>query len=75
MLEKEYYSPNLSEKSLKRGLIFATKISDKGQLGELLDKHGYTWTHRVDPLGLFKAVLYFLNHECCNRVSQKVLEI
>ena len=41
--------PHLSEMSV---VDFLTKIREKGQLEKLLDKHAYTWSHRVDPLGL-----------------------
>ena len=31
--------------------MIARKIRDQNQLGKLSDKHSYTWTHGVDPLG------------------------
>ena len=57
-LKRGYYLPHLLEKSLKKGLLFATKSREKGQLEKLPDKHGYTWTPRDEPPGLFHD--YFL---------------
>ena len=40
--KRGHHSPQLSEKGVK-GLIFETKIREKGQLEKLPDKLGDTW--------------------------------
>ena len=55
--KKGQYFPHLSEKSPWKGLIFETKIREKGRLEKLPDAHGYTWTPRVDPPGKIHTLI------------------